>query len=113
MKFPGVESHIVKMDYNVPYEIVLNEEHDISVSVVFLDANHIVGSSMILFKGYFGTVLYTGDMRYHDSILEKNSFLFNSNGTIKYPIDELILDNTYCDPVFTFPAQVRSLGTMY
>ena len=33
--------------------------------VVFLDANHIIGSAMILFKGYFGTILYSGDFRFH------------------------------------------------
>ncbi len=94
------------MDYNVPHRIVLSEENNISITVVFMDANHIIGSSMILFMGYFGTVLYTGDLRYHDCILEKNSFLFNRDGTLKYPIDELFLDNTYCDPIFAFPQQV-------
>ncbi len=106
LKFPGVEDFIVKMEYNVPHTLVLNEENNLSATVVFMDANHIIGSSMILFMGYFGTVLYTGDLRYHDCILSKNSYLFNPNGTIKYPVDELILDNTYCDPIFAFPAQV-------
>jgi len=29
------------------------------------DAKHIPGSSMLLFKGYMGTILFTGDFRYN------------------------------------------------
>lgn len=74
-----------------------------------MDANHIIGSSMILFMGYFGNILYSGDLRYHDKILESNSFLFNKDGSVNYPIDELVLDNTFCDPIFDFPTQEEGI----
>ena len=43
----------------------MNKEKTKSATVVFLDANHIIGSAMILFYGFFGTILYSGDLRYH------------------------------------------------
>lgn len=106
-KFPGVSDFIEVIEYNKPYKIILNKDHDLYTTVVFMDANHIIGSSMILFMGYFGNILYSGDLRYHDKLLKENYFLFNPDGTLNYPIDELILDNTYCDPIFKFPSQVN------
>lgn len=43
----------------------MNKKETKECEVVFFDANHIVGSSMILFRGYFGTILYSGDLRFH------------------------------------------------
>jgi DNA cross-link repair 1B protein len=31
--------------------------------VTAIDANHAPGSTMFLFEGYFGVILYTGDFR--------------------------------------------------
>ena len=106
MKFQGVKDQIVNLEYNTPTEIQMNKEHNLKMTVVMMDANHIIGSVMFLFYGYFGSVLYTGDMRYHPKILSTNSYLFNPNRKLNFHIDELILDNTYCDPLFDFPAQV-------
>ena len=35
----------------------------VTVTVTTMDANHCPGSSMFLFEGYFGRILYTGDFR--------------------------------------------------
>ena len=48
-------------------------------TVVFLDANHIIGSSMIFFSGYFGNILYSGDLRFHQNVIDNNPFLFKDN----------------------------------
>ena len=70
---------------------------------------------MILFRGYMGTILHTGDFRFHQSMIEDNPILFppelrNSDLTkCSIHIDELILDNTYCDPIFKFPNRVNCL----
>ena len=52
---------------------------DKKVTIVFLDANHIIGSSMILFYGYFGTILYSGDLRYHKCVIKNNPYLFDKD----------------------------------
>ena len=72
------------------------------------------GSVMILLKlenkKYY---LHTGDMRFNYAMLENTSGLFDKNFEneenpyfCKYEIDELYLDNTYCDPIFQFPNRV-------
>ena len=64
---------------------------------------------MILFQGYMGTILHTGDFRFHPKILSEHVYLFPPNKRNKkgekcsLHIDELILDNTFCDPIFQFP----------
>ena len=83
----------------------MNTKKTKKCTVVFLDANHIIGSAMIIFKGYFGTVLYSGDLRFHENVIKNNPYLFTPQGEIKMNIDLLILDNTYCDPIFKFPPQ--------
>ena len=60
---------------------------------------------MILFRGFMGTILHTGDMRFSPTFFD-NQILFpkekRSLGLeeISIHIDELYLDNTFCDPVF-------------
>ena len=53
---------------------------------------------MILFKGYMGTILHTGDFRLSNDLINSN-ILFPET---KLHIDELHLDNTFCDPEFVF-----------
>lgn len=106
-KFPGIDPLIVRCKYNEECTLTLSEEHQLHAKFTFMDANHIIGSAMILFEGYFGRVLYTGDMRYHDKLVRLNTPLFHADGALRAPIDEVVLDNTYCDPVFNFPAQDR------
>lgn len=69
-----------------------------TVAVTLIDANHCPGSVMLLFEGYFGAILHTGDFRYSPLML-------------KYPplknkkIDVLYLDNTNCDPESNLPSR--------
>lgn len=65
---------------------------------------------MILFRGYMGSILHTGDFRFCAEMIEENDILFpkelRKNGSrlgISIPIDEMIFDNTYCNPMFNFP----------
>lgn len=76
-----------------------------------MDANHCAGAVMILFDGYFGRTLYTGDFRFNKDIFFKYKFLyppqygdpFNGGGSI--PIEVLHLDNTFLSEKFNFPPQ--------
>ena len=70
---------------------------------------------MFLFQGYFGTILHTGDMRFHKSIIYNNPILFPPGKinedlqACSIHIDELIMDNTFCDPIFNFPPRDKAM----
>ena len=72
----------------------------------------IIGAAMLLFRGYMGTILHTGDFRFHMSMIEENEVLYPKSlrtpnfAKCSIHIDELVLDNTYCDPIFRFPNRV-------
>jgi|JI6StandDraft_1071083.scaffolds.fasta_scaffold04797_14 DNA cross-link repair 1B protein len=70
---------------------------------------------MILFEGYFGRVLHTGDIRFNRQVFEQYDLLYPSNvrnaefeACAKH-VDVLHLDNTFCDPVFEFPSAESAL----
>lgn len=84
------------MELNRMYLIPLVPD-EVNISVTLIDANHCPGAVMFLFEGYFGTVLYTGDFRYSALMLETYPL-------VERPlIDVLYMDNTYCDPLCSFP----------
>lgn len=63
--------------------------------VEMLNAGHIAGSNMFLVKGE-KTVLYTGDMSTRDR--------FGMEGAKPVKTDVLIIESTYGDPSYKFPA---------
>jgi putative mRNA 3-end processing factor len=63
--------------------------------VEMLNAGHIAGSNMFLVKGD-KTVLYTGDMSTRDR--------FGMEGARPVKTDVLIIESTYGDPSYSFPA---------
>ena len=70
---------------------------------------------MILFFGYMGTILHTGDFRFSSRMLTELTELYpprkrnSENDRVSIHIDELIMDATYADPMFQFPFRVRIL----
>eukprot|EP00127_Corallochytrium_limacisporum_P007055 Clim_evm15s241 gene=Clim_evmTU15s241 len=75
--------------------IPMDPSERVVVQVTAIDANHCPGAAMFLFEGYFGTVLCTGDFRYHPDML-------NLDCLRDKHIDLLYLDNTYADRFHEF-----------
>jgi len=70
---------------------------------------------MVLFRGYIGTILHTGDFRFNPIMLQQLDLLYPvlnrniENKGCSIHIDELVLDDTYCDSIFKFPKRVRGI----
>lgn len=111
-RFPGLRARVETHGYNEEFEVPLNAAKGIVARATFLDANHIFGSAMVLFRGEFGSVLYTGDMRFDDRLPARWTGLCGADGALLAPVDELVLDNTYCDPIFRFPPQERCVESV-
>lgn len=62
LKWPSLE--ITALELGRTYQIPLMD--GLEIEVYLIDANHVPGSVMFLFSGYFGSVLYTGDFRLHE-----------------------------------------------
>jgi DNA cross-link repair 1B protein len=74
-KYPKLEN-IYSYDYYKTYTLTIAEEEEIDIEFTFFDAKHIPGAASILFKGYMGTILFTGDFRYEYAMVKENSILF-------------------------------------
>ena len=67
---------------------------------------------MVLFDGYMGRILFTGDFRFSKKMLSENPILFPpflksieesvSSQPTSIHIDEMVFDNTYCNEMFNF-----------
>eukprot|EP00210_Caulerpa_lentillifera_P002423 g2322.t1 len=69
--------------------------------VTLIDSNHCPGAVMILFENLDGPpVLHTGDARLTSTFLSHPKLL-----DLRSKKCNLVLDTTYCDPVYTFPSQ--------
>lgn len=88
-KYPKLEPLITGLDLDTPQTIKLSP--GLSMEVRLFDSNHIAGSVMILFEGYFGRVLHSGDMRFHSQMFSKCPYLFplakTQSGQISLPVD--------------------------
>ncbi|GMP54292.1 hypothetical protein CsSME_00019507 [Camellia sinensis var. sinensis] len=67
---------------------------------------NLTGTVMYLFRGEFGGMLYTGDFRWETTSKRAEigrSMLLSALGNDK--VDILYLDNTYCNPSYSFPSR--------
>ena len=77
--FPDIKN-ITTAEMNTKFKVPLDPEGKRVIEATFFDANHIPGSVIILFEGFMGTILHTGDMRFKDSMVYDN--------TVLYPIEK-------------------------
>ncbi|XP_028761608.1 5' exonuclease Apollo-like isoform X2 [Neltuma alba] len=74
------------------------------LQVMAIDAIHCPGSVMLVFRGEFGCLLYTGDFRWEatcERAMRSRDMLL---GALKDQVVDIIhLDNTYCNPSYDFP----------
>lgn len=109
-KFPGFKLSLLRV-------LEIGQWHSISlvspttgsgttVDVMAFDAQHCPGAVMYLFRGEFGCMLFTGDFRWEPTSTRAQigrSMLLNAIGNDK--VDILYLDNTYCNPSYSFPSR--------
>ncbi len=72
-KFPKIKN-IFAVDFYEEQNLEIKP--GLFVNFWLFDAKHIPGSSMLLLKGYMGTILFTGDFRYNFDMVKENSILF-------------------------------------
>ncbi|KZV52182.1 5' exonuclease Apollo [Dorcoceras hygrometricum] len=109
-KFPGFDLSLLRvLDIGCWDILSLTSPSSGSVATVHvkaIDAGHCPGSVMYLFRGEFGCMLYTGDFRW-----EKSGDGANIGRTMlldalkNHKLDALYLDNTYCNPKYSFPSR--------
>eukprot|EP01062_Namystynia_karyoxenos_P070903 TRINITY_DN6629_c0_g2_i1.p1 TRINITY_DN6629_c0_g2~~TRINITY_DN6629_c0_g2_i1.p1 ORF type:complete len:657 (+),score=179.63 TRINITY_DN6629_c0_g2_i1:86-2056(+) len=76
----------------------------VSIEITPAEASHCIGACMFLLRGYFGTVLCTGDFRFDPAALARTPQL---QGGV---VDDLFLDDTFLDPRHDFPAPGTALA---
>lgn len=69
-----------------------------------IDALHCPGSVMLVFRGEFGCLLYTGDFRLEAACERARRSRNMLLGALEDQVVDIIyLDNTYCNPSYDFP----------
>ena len=81
--------HVMELNTPLTLKYTLSEGTYDTCSVTAIDANHCPGAVMLMFVGSFGSVVHTGDFRYHPNMLVSLSKL--------QQIDRIYLDNTFLD----------------
>lgn len=94
---------VTPLEVGQPHIIPVDELGCETMTVTLLDANHCPGSVMFVFEGYFGCIFYTGDFRYDDQLSLQPGFPQAKQ------VDQLFIDNTYCNPKAQFPTRKQAL----
>ena len=86
--------------------IPLDRSGHTNVQLLTIPVVHCIGSIMFVLKGYFGTVLCTGDFRFSAS----EAVLRSVPELQRDLVDDVYLDDTFLDPNHDFPDQDEALG---
>ncbi|ERM98376.1 5' exonuclease Apollo [Amborella trichopoda] len=108
LKIPGLNRLLIRvLETGKTYSLELVSSRPgpkVLVQVTSIDAHHCHGAVMFLFRGEFGCELHTGDFRWettNDKEIPGKEMLLEALKGDK--VDILYLDNTYCNPSFSFP----------
>nr|XP_043608432.1 5' exonuclease Apollo [Erigeron canadensis] len=109
-KFPGFDLSLLRIvDVGRWYPLSLvsvSSGSETNAQFMAIDANHCPGAVMYLFRGEFGTMLYTGDFRWELTckIAQMGKKMLLS-ALKNDKVDTLYIDNTYCNPSYSFPTR--------
>ena len=93
--YEHLQPFIEKLPSDEPQLIQIPGDTLRTIYVTLIPAGHCPGSVMFLLEGDEGTVLYTGDFRYHLGETTQLSSLFSHDNKPKYQLDSLYLDTTF------------------
>eukprot|EP01063_Lacrimia_lanifica_P008214 TRINITY_DN15301_c0_g1_i1.p1 TRINITY_DN15301_c0_g1~~TRINITY_DN15301_c0_g1_i1.p1 ORF type:complete len:1106 (+),score=106.75 TRINITY_DN15301_c0_g1_i1:153-3470(+) len=102
IRMPGIdETRLRPVAEGSETRLYLDAGKQIHVDMTTIGVAHCVGSVMYLLKGYFGTVLCTGDFRFSasEAALRRLPMLQQD------VVDDIYLDDTFLDPRHDFPPQ--------
>jgi len=97
-KFAVNPAHVVALPIGLQRQVPIDVVGHETMDLLALEANHCIGACMFLMRGYFGTILHTGDFRFHPSLLQQPALRAHT-------IDWLYLDDTFLDPKCCFPSR--------
>mmetsp|Transcript_41722 Transcript_41722/g.97429 ORF Transcript_41722/g.97429 Transcript_41722/m.97429 type:complete len:392 (+) Transcript_41722:27-1202(+) len=98
-RWPPLEPFLKPLEIGPVHRILLGSAGGLEIEVCLVDANHVPGSVMFIFSGYFGTLLYTGDFRFHDNHVHLSVLPLLARPNAE--LSRIFLDNTFCHPQFT------------
>ena len=107
-EYSHLESSIHSLECGTDYSIAVPSEQGSDqiayyVTVSLIPAGHCPGSVMFLIRRHCTTVLYTGDFRLHvRAIHPRLRELFNGDRKLRYKIDSVYVDTTFCVPAAQF-----------
>ena len=98
LRMAGIdENRLIAIEEGTQKIISLDETGHIQVAITCLEVGHCLGAVMFLLRGYFGSILCTGDFRYSATELQGIPELQSNI------IDDIYLDDTFLDPRHDFP----------
>ncbi|KAI3728803.1 hypothetical protein L6452_17446 [Arctium lappa] len=109
-KFPGFDLSLLRvLEIGQWYSlslVSLSTGLETRIEVIAIDANHCPGAVMYLFRGEFGCMLYTGDFRWEVTCkIAKVGKMMLLGALRNDKVDTLYIDNTYCNPSYSFPSR--------
>ena len=97
-RWPPLQPFLRPLEVGPVHRILLGGAGGLEIEVCLVDANHIPGSVMFVFSGFFGTILYTGDFRFHEDHAHLSVLPLFTRPNAE--LSRIFLDNTFCHPQF-------------